>query len=383
MDPLTVKELQGLSRNRITYLSRGLYVGLFGLVLYLWWATHIGQLRSLSPSRLANLGRQLFNGLAVLQLVLVGMGAIIGSADMIHKEIRARTLAMVVGTPLSGTGIVWAKWKATMVQAIALMLCGLPTLAACVYLGAIGPWEMAWSTGLTLALAAIGAALGLRHAVTCKTTGGAAFLALLELSAPALLLLLLSAILPPVATLLIFLHPVGAFVGVADPGLAGTGAEYGWMVAMLASILASLWLNGRTGAKLLDLGTRIEEPNPDLTEDRGLLVAGAAVRSWVTETRVWDDQPLLWKELATRPGVQLEAYIGKPLLWGTLAILVFMWLATGGISLVFLIAVEALVLVAVVMLGAGLFTRDRETRWNEMVLGTPLSSFELLRAKLL
>jgi hypothetical protein len=108
------------------------------------------------------------------------------------------------------------------------------------------------------------------------------------------------------------------------------------------------------------------------------------VRSWVTETRVWDDDAaLLWKELATRPGVRLESYLGKPLLWGTLAMLVPMWLGTGGFCLPFLCLMEALTLVSVLLIGSGLFiTRDRETRWNEMVLCTPLSSTALLRAKI-
>src|SRR6185436_5440483 len=160
MDPLTVRELQGLSRRRFTYLSRGIYVAIIGLAIYLWWFSNLQGLRSISPSHLANLGRELFNSLVALQLFLVGVGATLGAADMINKEIRGRTLAMVVSTPLSGIDIVWAKWKASMVQSVALMLCSLPGFAICSYLGAIGAWQMIWSASLTLGLAAIGAALG-------------------------------------------------------------------------------------------------------------------------------------------------------------------------------------------------------------------------------
>jgi len=383
MDPLTVRELQGLSRRGLTYLTRGLYVALVGAVVYVWGISELGSVRSLSPSHLANLGRQLFNALVLLQMFLVGVGAILGSADMIHKEIRSRTLATVISTPMSGIAIVWAKWKASMIQSIALMLCSLPGFAICSYLGAIGPWQMAWSASLTLGLAAIGAALGLRHAVNCRTTAGATMLSICEFAAVGFVLVLLTSVFDVFGVLLVYFYPFGALYAVTNTAKMGSFGEYGWVTSTALEFVVSLWLIRRTGRTLLLLSNRIEEPDPDLTEDRGLLVAGAAVRSWITETRVWDDEPLLWKELATRPGVRLETYLGKPLIWGTLALIAPMWLGTGGINTTFLLLMEALTLVSVLLMGSGLFIRDRETRWNEIILCTPLSSYALLRAKLL
>jgi ABC-type transport system involved in multi-copper enzyme maturation permease subunit len=380
MDPLTLRELRGLSRRGTIYLSRAIYVGIIGIALALWWFSNRDCLRLLSPSQAALLGRQLFNGLVIFQMVLLGIGSTLGGADMLLKELRSRTLAMIVSTPLTGVAIVWAKWKATMVQTVTLMLCGLPGLAVCAYLGAIGPWEMAWSICLTLALASIGAALGLRKALTCRTTAGATMRAIFEFAAVGVVLSLLRGVHPVFDAAMTFLYPLGALAAVTTwSGLI----EFGWISSTVACFLTSLWLIRRTGHRVLDLGGRAEEPDPDLTEDRGLLVAGAAVRSWVTETRVWDDQPLLWKELATRPGARLEPYFGKPLIWTTVLILVAMWLVTGGRAVEFLAPALAVVLGAVVIQGAGLFTRDRETRWNEMVLCTPLSDAQLLRAKLL
>jgi hypothetical protein len=382
MDPLTLRELQGLSRRRVVYLTRVVYVGLFGLALYVWWFAERNRLRILSASDLAYLGRQLFHSLVLLQICLVGAGAAVGGADMLLKEVRTRTLAIVVATPLSGVAIVWAKWKAAMIQAAALLLCSLPALSMCVYLGAIGPWELAWSITLTLGIASISAALGLRHALRCKTTAGATFRAVFEFVLPPVILAAFGGFLPFAQEALVFLHPLGALLGIINPRLFGGQGQYGWISATLVSLLVSAWLIRRTGRSVVEFGSRIEEPDPDLTEDRGLLVAGAAVRSWVTELRVWDDQPLLWKELATRPGVRLEFLLGKPLLWATFLLLVLMWLATDGASVEFLAVVEAAVLASVVLIGSGLFTRDRETRWNEMLLCTPLSDVELLRAKL-
>ena len=383
MDPLTLRELQGLSRRGTLYLSRAIYVGIIALALSLWWVAQRDRLRILSPSQVANLGRQLFNGLVIFQMVLIGVGATLGAADLLLKEIRSRTLAMIVSTPVSGLAIVWAKWKASMVQTLTLMFCGLPGLAICAYLGAIGPWEMAWSICLTLALASIGAALGLRQALTCRTTAGATMMAILEFAAVGIVLALLRGIFPIFEVALVYVYPLGALGAVTTPGSLSGFGEFGWIGSTIVCLLTSIALILRTGERVLEFGSRVEEPDPDLTEDRGLLVAGAAVRSWVTETRVWDDQPLLWKELATRPGARLEAYFGKPLIWTTVLVLAGMWLATGGRALEFLAPALAVVLGAVVLQGAGLFTRDRETRWNEMVLCTPLTDAQLLRAKLL
>lgn len=383
MDPLTLRELQGLSRRGTLYLSRAVYVGILALAVALWWFAYRDRLRFFSPSRIAQVGRQLFNGLVIFQMVLLGVGATLGAADMLLKEFRSRTLSMVVSTPLTGVAIIRAKWKATMVQTVTLLLCGLPGLAICAYLGAIGPWEMGWSVGLTLALASIGAALGLRKALTCRTTAGATMAAVVEFVAVGIALALLCRIFPIFEVALVYLHPLGALAAVTTPGSLGGIGEFGWICSTVVTVFTSFGLILHTGRRVLESGGRVEEPDPDLTEDRGLLVAGAAVRSWVTETRVWDDQPLLWKELATRPGARLEPFFGKPLIWTTILVLVGMWLVTGGRAVEFLAPTLAVVLGAVVLQGAGLFTRDRETRWNETVLCTPLSDVQLLRAKLL
>lgn len=382
MDPLTLRELIGVSRRSQIYLSRVLYVGLIGLAVYLWWYWEGGRFRILSRSQVAGLGRSLFTSLVIGQMVLVGLGAMIGGADLLLKEIRGRTLGIVVATPLSGIAIVWGKWKAAMIQAVALVLCGLPAIAICAYLGGIGPWEMAWCVCLTVSQASVCTALGLRHAMTSRTASGATFMAAMEYLAPVILCTLLSRLVPPL-TVVLFLHPIGALEGVTNSRLVGTPAEFGWVFATVTSLVVSLWVIVRTGRRVVDFWSRVEEPNPDLTEDRGLLVAGAAIRSWVTETRVWDDEALLWKELATRPGARLESYLGKPLLWCTLGLFAGMWLGTDGSSVEFLALVEGVVLAAVVLIGSGLFTRDRETRWNEIILCTPLSSVQLLRAKLI
>jgi hypothetical protein len=208
-------------------------------------------------------------------------------------------------------------------------------------------------------------------------------MALLELASPLCVLLPFASSFEPAAFLLIYLHPAGAVLGVTRAGSLGGFGQFGWISATVASFAVSAWLLRSSGRQLFDFASRVEEPDADLTEERGLLAPGAAVRPWVTETRVWDHEPLVWKELATRPGARLESLLGYPLLWWSAALLVFLWLATDGISTLFLLLTELVVLTAVVILGSGLFVRDRETRWNEMVLCSPLSSFAILRAKLI
>src|SRR4029079_2049488 len=88
-------------------------------------------------------------------MLMVTIAAVVSSADRVIREDRAGTLGLLLLTPLTARRVLISKWKASMAQAGSLILCGLPVVAVCVYLGGVGPLELLWCFSLTRATALI------------------------------------------------------------------------------------------------------------------------------------------------------------------------------------------------------------------------------------
>src|SRR5205814_8255002 len=111
----------------------------------------------------------LFKQFVPLQMVMVSLASIGAASDRIIREERAGTLGLLLLTPLTARRIALSKWKAALAQSGSLILCGLPVVAVCVYLGSVVPWDLLWCFSLTAALAMLGAALGLRASAVCSS----------------------------------------------------------------------------------------------------------------------------------------------------------------------------------------------------------------------
>src|SRR5205814_9042315 len=74
VDPLSVKELSGIARRWQTYVGRGLYVGLIGLIVGIFWMNLSRGGDWMSPSAYAELGRGLFYTFFAMQMVVVTFG---------------------------------------------------------------------------------------------------------------------------------------------------------------------------------------------------------------------------------------------------------------------------------------------------------------------
>jgi hypothetical protein len=76
LDPVTVKEIYGISRRGQTYAGRVLYVGVIALILYEFWSLNVSQVPFLSPSAYAALGRNQFQQFVPFQMLMVTLAAI-------------------------------------------------------------------------------------------------------------------------------------------------------------------------------------------------------------------------------------------------------------------------------------------------------------------
>jgi ABC-type Na+ efflux pump permease subunit len=366
-------------------------VGLIGLIMYEFWSTIISRTPFLSPSVYAELGRELFRRFVPLQMVMVTLAAIGAAADRVIREERSGTLGLLLLTPLSSRHIAFAKWKAAMAQAGSLILCGLPVVAVCVYLGSVGPWDLLWCFSTTLAMAMIGAACGLRASAVYSTVPRALVMGLVYVLGYTLLPLTLLFIAGVGAIFAApFLHPVySLYKLVYEVTTSDSIWNYAWISSTIVSFFASRFVVGGV-AVLID--RRVRNPrNPALPDDAEapsipapLRPRGGKAASRERTTRdVWDSDPLLWKELMTRTGSRWSAEVKSMFLVYSLIFIALCWLFTKGASTPVFAFLGALFSFLALVNGAALFAPEKENRKIEMLLSSPVSSASIVRSKLM
>jgi ABC-type transport system involved in multi-copper enzyme maturation permease subunit len=392
-DPLTVKELSGVSRRWQTYFARVVYVGLTAFVLYQVWANLDARSRVLSPSEYAGFGRDLFLVVMSLQLLFAALSGISAASDMITRERRSGTLGLLALTPLTPWRIVAGKWKAAVAMAGSIVLCGTPVLAVCVYLGGAGIWELAWSLSVSAAVAALCSALSLFYSSVFRAGFMAIILSFVTLFVYTLLpVFILVGTRGDESTLQFFahVHPAYAAVGAAEPRLS---SEYGWISATLLSFgMAFLLLLG-TASRVSTLITSVLGPSLLVRTfeamDRFYEGLGPRpirnVRVLSGRGGVWERRALLWKELHTRASGKLRyaTRIGLGLL--LFVLLPLSVLVTGGRAwqVPMLWFSSALLLLMATASGASLFVKEKEERKWDVLLSTPLTPWDIIGSKLL
>ncbi len=346
-----LKELRGSTRKWQTYVQRMLYLALLAWVLHPLWAGFAEPGAALSVSDYANAGRRLFRGFLPVQIGFVTLAAIAAGSDMITREVRAGTLGLLALTPLSLKGVLVSKWKAASVQGAFLILCGLPLTGVCFFLGSIGVWDVVWSSALTLALATLGALVGVRHSAGSATATAALAKALAFTAGIAILAVLC----PPVGILLAVVLTVGQARGAMDDLRR-----------------RSLFRSG-TGTVTNDLermpAYRGDVERPE--RPRRLYDGG-----------VWEDHPLIWKELATGGGTAPKSET-RAFLFGLLGGAgVLCWIYDEGQSLGTFLGLGGLMIFLALGRGASLFVPEKEGRRWEMLLASPVPPASLASAKL-
>ncbi len=393
LDPVSKREIQGIARRWQTYVGRVVYVGLIGYVVYQFWSNEISSHAGIfTASDYAELGRKLFHGFAIVQLVFVTVAALAAAADSVTREVRSGTLGLLLLTPLTPARIALGKWMGAMTQAIGVILCGLPVLAICVYLGGVGLWELGWSTGLTLAAAALSAALALRYSAVAATPTRAILMTVsahvgLAL-APLLLFFALGPLAKPVITCV---HPGYAAWGAIYGGL-GEFETFGWILATPLTLFFSWLIVVRSAGPRLEKRATSPPSNSTLRGDFSSLDAWYSRLPGVRRSRkaatrfrgdVWEHNPLLWKELATRAAGHVNRDVKQVFLIYFSVFILACWIVTTGDSFGTFVFLGALFLLMAITNGASLFSTDKEGRKMEMLLSTPVTAGQIVNAKLL
>jgi ABC-type Na+ efflux pump permease subunit len=390
VDPVTVKEIYGISRRGQTYFGRVVYVGLIGLIMYEFWSRMVSTTPFISPSEYASVGRHLFNQFAPMQLLIVTLASVGAAADRVIREERAGTLGLLLLTPLSARRIAFSKWMAAIAQSGSLILCGVPVLAVCVYLGGVDPWKLVWCFSITAAMAMIGAAFGLRASALAQSVHRALGLGMLYVVGYTLLPLVLIFVAGSRALdAAPFLHPVySTYMLVYADAASDTVWSYSWIPSTILSAGVSFFLVRSVGTlierrihipRLVELLDSVGTPEPS-PRRRSI---GETKRKTVPESReVWERDPLLWKELVTRPGNRWSADVKSMFLVYSLIFICLCWLFKQGNNLPTFVFLGALFTFLSLVNGASLFAPEKEGRKMEMLLASPISSARIVWSKL-
>jgi ABC-type transport system involved in multi-copper enzyme maturation permease subunit len=384
-DPLTVKELNGLSRHWQSYVGRVLYVGLVACVLLRWWSEMAGHPGRFTNSEFAVFGRTLFTFFAPGQMALVTLAAISAGSDMITKEVRAGTLGLLHLASVTPGRIVVSKWKAVMLSATSLVLSGLPIMAICIYLGGVGVWELVWSFTMTWVLAALGAAISIGFSARSHGPLTPIVKSAGVILGSALVLLPFVAGASPLFFLASCIHPVYAAVAalIGRPGEWQLGA---WISSAVFTLVFCARRLRSTSA--LVRGRVLNPPppprpmnDPELFECNYRRLTLGGPRVVTVKRRIWKRHELLWKEWMTRPATRLPLD-ARCVIAGVLALLMeVVWECSyRGRALEPFYFLGSVFLALAALNGAVLFRSDALK--IDMLLSTPLSTRRIVFTKL-
>ncbi len=374
-DPVTGKELRSVSRRWQTYVGRVLFVAATATLIFIFCQQSRQSWRSPgSVSGFATLGRQLFLRCEAVTTVLTVLAAVIAASDMLAREIRSGSLGLLLLTPLTPGRVVLGKWKGAMMIALSLYLCSVPVLAIAVYLGGVGPFELLRSALFTIGLTAVGAAVALRFSARMRSPGAAAA-ASLPLTLGWFGALMIADMVGDWAYASIFRSSIVLHHG-------------GLMTSVVALSICAMHLT-KAVALVQERAALVPGPEELAREQRALKVdeyrdahGTKPPRVLMNWRSVWQDNPLLWKEFTLRPALRLSEG-SRTTAYVLLTILFFVTWIIGRGGHEFFLPWAAFFTLAALVSGSLLFAPEKENRQWLLLLSTPVTPSQIIRAKLI
>jgi ABC-type transport system involved in multi-copper enzyme maturation permease subunit len=140
--PIFEKELRVSSRRRRNFVLRVIYVLAVAAFVYgAWSATSQGSATGggYQISRMSEAGKQIVMTMTWLQFIVAQFLAAVMLSTAISEEIRQRTLAALLSTPITSLQIVLGKLFSKLLQILLLLAISLPVFAVVRVLGGV-PW---------------------------------------------------------------------------------------------------------------------------------------------------------------------------------------------------------------------------------------------------
>lgn len=375
-----------LARRKSTYFWRAFQVAVLLMILWAIGADHpMYELPEYSFSLIV-VGANMFTAVSIVTAGILAMTGLGYGSHAVAREVSARTLPVVVATPLGPEGFVWGKWKAGMGYLLFLLMGAVPALSIPVYLGAVsveGPAQV----GL---IAATAGGLSLSIGLFCSTfarSGAAAFVpAVIGLAGyvflplVALGLLVEARIVGDWITAFTWFNPVATLAEILHPtSLGGRLVGPFWLGSSAVQLGLAVWLNVATSRRVARLAAGEERIRP---------VSQFRMSSWslpvpfLRRGRVWQGLPLVWKELWARRRARWPKWVWAASLVGGLIILTVRKGEADDWAEVLVAIAGGLLLVATAAAAAGGFAKEREEGKWDLLRTLPIGPGQFVLAKM-
>lgn len=393
LDPVMRREVIGVSHRPTAYLFRTAYViVLAGLLYIIWTFVEAAEFRSVSDY--AKAGNDLFTWFAFVQFTLAMMAGFVLGADLLPRETRARTLEVLLVSPVSARAIVWGKWKACAGYLMLVVFSSAPVLAVTVYMGGVQWIDFIGVYTVTIAWSAMAAALSLyystRFETAYATVSMSAFLVIMYLfftlccgvpfTGGGMQAYDAGAWVNPIYSIMASIvshEPIGqlGFIGAASLALIFLCV----FLTMTVTRVGSPW---RREAAAMSPETAFATPDPG---------SGSSVRygrfKWLMMGERWlERNPMQWKELQWRStsGVGMFIKVALIVIAAMSPFFCLMYVShmrEAQVSFIIWVILAALWPAAIVS-GAESFTQEKERNMWEVLMSTPLSARQIVSAKL-
>ncbi len=174
--PVFTYEITRLGRRRLTFILRLLYVlGMMGLLalMYLTWLDDVGYFRRggldrVPSERLSSFANKFFYAFVSVQYLVVGFLTPAYVAGTVADEKERKTLEFLLATDLRNREIIFGKVAARVTNLLMFVLAGLPVVAFLQLFGGIDPDQLIAATAATVVTVLGLSALSVAFSVALK-----------------------------------------------------------------------------------------------------------------------------------------------------------------------------------------------------------------------
>jgi len=442
--PILTKELRVSSRRRRNYVLRSAYLAVLTVFIVLVWLATVrwesNRDYAYRVSRMAIAGRTIIVWIAWFQFIVIQIVTVVMLSTSISEEVYAKTLGVLMTTPINSFQIVVGKLFSKILQLLLLLAASLPMLAVLRVMGGV-PWDfVVASLCITLTTALLVASVTMFFSILFRWAFVSILMSMGALAVfygllPLIFSLIVAAmrlhdneLLGSLLTLLANYNPVAMMFFLTfemlEPGQFLRGAPksffFAWWVNCLISLgLASLILAacvamvrkvglrmvaGATGAGPSSAAAIAASAGPVLAPVLEALDAPATASPTapafataammlppvrLARVREIKGSPIIWRELRStwlKRGVLFWVLTGVGV-W--LLLLIYALVAwaehrafTGNDGhVVFIVVYTIIAALATCVLAATNITSEKESRSWELLLCTPLGDWHILLAK--
>jgi ABC-type transport system involved in multi-copper enzyme maturation permease subunit len=441
--PILTKELRVSSRRRRNYVLRSAYLAVLTVFIVLVWLATVrwesNRDYAYRVSRMAIAGRTIIVWIAWFQLIVIQIVTVIMLSTSISEEVYAKTLGVLMTTPINSFQIVIGKLFSKILQLLLLLAASLPMLAVLRVLGGV-PWDfVVASLCITLTTALLVASVTMFFSILFRWAFVSILMSMGALAAfyglvPLIVGLFVTAmrvyddeILMPMVSVLLNYNPVGAMcaltVEMLEPRSYARGGSpffFAWWVNCLISLgLASLILAacvamvrrvglrmvaGATGAGPSSAAAIAASAGPALAPVLEALntpaTASPTAPAFATaammlpparlaRVREIKGSPIIWRELRStwlKRGVLFWVLTGVGFWLLLLIYALVAWAEHSAFTrndghIGFIVVYTIIGALATCVLAATNITSEKESRSWELLLCTPLGDWHILLAK--